>query len=250
MALPLDYAAGVRIDVCGSQAGNAEWAPAFLVPAAEGTPFFCLFSSAAAAAPGAAVLDARADAAVALATAAGGELPGAVFGFERLSHFSRKGTVFTVAVPEASFFDWRREKDGAFHVAFADEAAAAEFEAVFRREITKAELAAEGATSERDNACLGCMAVLTVLQFVPFVGPFFGIPIIIWNCYVARKDWRVARIAAAGGAQKGAGCCATSKACETCDRGCDVLCCMPATRIAVLTTANPAAAAVTGAAKG
>jgi uncharacterized protein YjbI with pentapeptide repeats len=103
-------------------------------------------------------------------------------------------------------------------------------------DLALAELAAEGATEERDGACFACCAVLTLLQLVPVVGPFFAIPVALWNCYVARKQWRLQRIAAAAvGAPAGRRCCGDSEACAT-------ICCMPTPRGAVLSTVNPAAA--------
>jgi hypothetical protein len=43
-----------------------------------------------------------------------------------------------------------------------------------------------------EGACLGILTIFMCLQFIPIIGPFFSIPIMLWNCYVARKEMRQA----------------------------------------------------------
>jgi hypothetical protein len=43
-----------------------------------------------------------------------------------------------------------------------------------------------------EGACLGILTIFMCLQFIPVIGPFFSIPIVLWNCYVARKKMRQA----------------------------------------------------------
>ena len=69
--------------------------------------------------------------------------------------------------------------------------------------------------SDGENATYGVIAVFSILQFIPVIGPIFALPVAIWNCYAMRKRARQQIVSG-------------EKDC--CTPLCSRLCCLPPTK--------------------
>ena len=80
--------------------------------------------------------------------------------------------------------------------------------------------------SNTENSVFGVIAIFSLLQYIPIVGPIFSIFIAIWNCYVMRKSLRQQNVSG----QKN--CCTPL---------CNFLCCLPSIQhdTSAVITSNP-----------